>query len=51
MALRIVIKKEKLEKNMGLIASGNTDIGRKRKTNQDSFHIGLESKINSTHHN
>ena len=30
---------------MGLIASGNTDIGRKRKTNQDSFHIGLESKI------
>ncbi len=30
---------------MGLIASGNTDIGRKRKTNQDSFHIGLEKKI------
>jgi protein phosphatase len=30
---------------MGLIASGNTDIGRKRKTNQDSFHIGLEQKL------
>jgi protein phosphatase len=30
---------------MGLIASGNTDIGRKRKTNQDSFHIGMERKI------
>lgn len=30
---------------MGLIASGNTDIGRKRKTNQDSFHMGLEKKI------
>lgn len=30
---------------MGLIASGNTDIGRKRKTNQDSFHLGLETKL------
>ena len=30
---------------MGLIASGNTDIGRKRKTNQDSFFIGLDHKL------
>lgn len=30
---------------MGLIASGNTDIGRKRKTNQDSLHVGMENKI------
>jgi serine/threonine protein phosphatase PrpC len=30
---------------MGLIASGNTDIGRKRKTNQDSWYMGLETKI------
>ncbi len=30
---------------MGLIASGNTDIGKKRKTNQDSFFIGPESKL------
>lgn len=30
---------------MGLIASGNTDIGRKRKTNQDSYHMGLERKL------
>jgi serine/threonine protein phosphatase PrpC len=30
---------------MGLIASGNTDIGKKRKTNQDSFHISLERKL------
>ena len=30
---------------MGLIASGNTDIGRKRKTNQDSFYMGLETKL------
>lgn len=30
---------------MGLIASGNTDIGRKRKTNQDSFHMSLENKL------
>lgn len=30
---------------MGLIASGNTDIGRKRKTNQDSLHVGLEKKL------
>lgn len=30
---------------MGLIASGNTDIGRKRKTNQDSFYMGLEQKL------
>lgn len=30
---------------MGLIASGNTDIGRKRKTNQDSFHLSLEKKL------
>ena len=30
---------------MGLIASGNTDIGKKRKTNQDSFYIGLDKKI------
>lgn len=27
---------------MGLIASGKTDIGRKRKSNQDSFCIGME---------
>lgn len=30
---------------MGLIASGNTDIGRKRKTNQDSYHLNLEKKL------
>ena len=30
---------------MGLIASGNTDIGRKRKTNQDSYHLNLERKL------
>jgi serine/threonine protein phosphatase PrpC len=30
---------------MGLIASGNTNIGRKRKTNQDSLHLGIEDKI------
>jgi protein phosphatase len=30
---------------MRLIASGNTDIGRKRKSNQDSFHIDMESKF------
>ena len=30
---------------MGLIASGNTDIGRKRKTNQDSYHLDMEHKI------
>ena len=30
---------------MGLIASGNTDIGRKRKTNQDSWFMGLETKL------
>lgn len=30
---------------MGLIASGNTDIGRKRKTNQDSYHVGTERKL------
>jgi protein phosphatase len=30
---------------MGLIASGNTDIGRKRKTNQDSYHMSLENKL------
>lgn len=30
---------------MGLIASGNTNIGRKRKTNQDSFHISMENKL------
>lgn len=30
---------------MGLIASGNTNIGRKRKTNQDSFFISLEKKL------
>lgn len=30
---------------MGLIASGNTDIGRKRKTNQDSYHVGSERKL------
>ena len=30
---------------MGLIASGNTDIGRKRKTNQDSLYMGHENKI------
>jgi len=30
---------------MGLIAAGKTDIGRKRKTNQDSFYMGLEKKL------
>ncbi len=30
---------------MGLIASGNTDIGRKRKTNQDSFYVSIEHKL------
>lgn len=30
---------------MGLIASGKTDIGRKRKSNQDSFFIGKEQKL------
>lgn len=30
---------------MGLIASGHTDIGRKRKTNQDSFFMSLERKL------
>jgi serine/threonine protein phosphatase PrpC len=30
---------------MGLIASGKTDIGRKRKTNQDSFFMGPERKL------
>jgi len=30
---------------MGLIASGNTDIGRKRKTNQDSYHMNPEHKL------
>lgn len=30
---------------MGLIAAGQTDIGRKRKTNQDSFYVGLEKKL------
>lgn len=30
---------------MGLIAAGNTDIGRKRKTNQDSYFLSLEKKL------
>ncbi len=30
---------------MGLIAAGMTDIGRKRKTNQDSYFLGLEKKL------
>ncbi|MBC7428859.1 MAG: Stp1/IreP family PP2C-type Ser/Thr phosphatase [Bacteriovorax sp.] len=30
---------------MGLIAAGNTDIGRKRKTNQDSYYLSLEKKL------
>lgn len=30
---------------MGLIASGNTDIGRKRKTNQDSLFLGVGRKL------
>ena len=30
---------------MGLIASGNTDIGRKRKSNQDSFFCSVEKKL------
>ena len=30
---------------MGLIASGHTDIGRKRKTNQDSYFLSLEKKL------
>ena len=30
---------------MGLIASGSTDIGRKRKTNQDSLFLSVEQKL------
>ena len=30
---------------MGLIAAGNTDIGRKRKTNQDSYFLSMEKKL------
>jgi len=30
---------------MGLIAAGATDIGRKRKTNQDSYFLSLEKKL------
>lgn len=30
---------------MGLISSGKTDIGRKRKSNQDSFYIGKEQRL------
>ena len=30
---------------MGLIAAGSTDIGRKRKTNQDSYFLSLEKKL------
>lgn len=30
---------------MGLIAFGKTDIGRKRKTNQDSYFVSLEKKL------
>ena len=30
---------------MGLIASGATDIGRKRKTNQDSFYFNVDNKL------
>jgi serine/threonine protein phosphatase PrpC len=30
---------------MGLIAAGKTDIGRKRKTNQDSYFLNLEKKL------
>ena len=30
---------------MGLIAAGATDIGRKRKTNQDSFFVSMEKKL------
>lgn len=30
---------------MGLIASGLTDIGKKRKTNQDSFYMNLDKKL------
>ncbi len=30
---------------MGLIAAGHTDIGRKRKTNQDSYYLSLEKKL------
>lgn len=30
---------------MGLIASGSTDIGRKRKSNQDSYFLSLEKKL------
>ena len=30
---------------MGLIAAGQTDIGRKRKTNQDAFFVGLDKKL------
>ena len=30
---------------MGLIAAGHTDIGRKRKTNQDSYFLSLEKKL------
>ena len=30
---------------MGLIAAGNTNIGMKRKTNQDSIYLGLERNL------
>lgn len=30
---------------MGLIAAGSTDIGKKRKTNQDSYFLSLEKKL------
>ena len=30
---------------MGIISSGSTDIGRKRKTNQDSFYVSKELKL------
>ena len=30
---------------MGLIASGKTDVGKKRKTNQDSFFLGIDEKL------
>lgn len=30
---------------MGIIASGNTDIGRKRKSNQDAFYMSVEKRL------
>jgi serine/threonine protein phosphatase PrpC len=34
-----------IKRKMGLIAAGNTDIGKKRKTNQDSYFLNLDKKL------